>query len=331
MSHPPRPLPTTLGDEFSTAEALELGLTRTRLRAQDLVSPYYRVRRRKNVEQEAEEAAEEDHDPYADSRKQRREVRNNMKAYSTVQPEGSFFCGLTAAVEYDLPVDHPGDIEVAAFAPQRAPRAKGVKGRKIAPHLATVRERDGLLVSSPASTWAMLARDLTERKLIAIGDAIVRVPRDRFGNPHPEQALATMAELQAAADAGPRPPTTARLRAALEQVRVGSSSPLETDYRLDAVAGGLPDAVLDMEIRDDDGHLLGISEFVYPDYRLVVEVEGDHHRTDRRQWNRDIEKYRAYTSVGLEVVRLTSAHIRGAHPSAVGIVRAALRRRGWEG
>src|SRR5690606_151525 len=138
-----------------------------------------------------------------------------------LRPSGSFFCGLTAAVECGLPVDHPGDIEVAVFSPQRAPRAKGVKGRKIAPHLATVRERDGLLVSSPASTWAMLARDLSERELVAIGDAVVRVPRDRFGNPHPEQALATMAEMQAAVDAGPRPPTTARLRAALEQVRVG--------------------------------------------------------------------------------------------------------------
>src|SRR5690606_10974337 len=132
-------------------------------------------------------------------------------------------------------------------------------------------------------------------------------------------------------DAGPRPPTTARLRAALEQVRVGSSSPLETDYRLDAAAGGLPDAVLGMEIRGEDGRLLGISEFVYPDYRLVVEVEGDHHRTDRKQWNRDIEKYRAYPAAGLEVVRLTSAHIRGAYPTAVGIVRTALRRRGWKG
>ncbi|GEK86275.1 hypothetical protein GCM10007198_04050 [Microbacterium aerolatum] len=76
---------------------------------------------------------------------------------------------------------------------------------------------------------------------------------------------------------------------------------------------------------------MGISEFVYREYRVVVEVEGDHHRTERTQWNRDIEKYHAYAEAGIEVVRLTSKHIRGRHPTAVEIVRAALHRHGWNG
>jgi hypothetical protein len=106
-------------------------------------------------------------------------------------------------------------------------------------------------------------------------------------------------------------------------------SPLETDFRLGASAVGLPEPDLDVEIRDHAGHRLGISDAVYPAYRTVVEVEGDHHRTARSQWNRDIEKYAAYSTEGWEVVRLTAQHIRGPRPEAAGIVRAVLLRRGW--
>ncbi len=254
-----------------------------------------------------------------------------MRAYATVMPEESFFCGRTAAVAYDAWINHPGDLEVAVFSPRRAPRAAGVRGRKVAPHLAATTTHEGLLLSTPASTWAMLARDVTPRELIAIGDAFVQIPRDEYGRRHPDQALATISDLRAAADAGPRPRSTAHIGAVLDLIRVGSSSPLETDFRLDAEAAGLPTPELDLEIRGPSGELLGISEFVFRQYRVVVEVEGDHHRTERRQWLRDMEKYHAYAAAGLEVVRLTSAHIRGRHPPAVSIVMSALRRHGWDG
>ena len=92
---------------------------------------------------------------------------------------------------------------------------------------------------------------------------------------------------------------------------------------------GLPEPELDVEIRDASGSLCGITEIVYRKYRTLVEIEGDHHRTDQQQWDRDIEKYAAYVAEGWEVVRLTSRHIRGSHPRAVAIVREVLKRRGW--
>ena len=331
MPSPPRPLPAVLGDVFSTAQALTQGLSRRRLRAGDLLSPYFRVRRRADSVALEEKEAEEDTRPYAQSRNQCRTIMGKMRAYATAMSPGSFYCGRSAAVVHNRPIEHPGDLEVAVIAPRRAPRGKGIKGRKIAAPLVTIHEIEGLRVSSPASTWAILCRDLSERELIALGDAIVQVPRDEYGIPHPESALATITELRAAADAGPRPPATGRLRMALGKVRVGSSSPLETDLRLDAAAGGLPEPELDVEIRGPDGRLLGISEFAYPEFRLIIEVEGDHHRSSSRQWNRDIDKYRAYSTAGWETVRLTSKHIRGTHPTAVGIIHEALRRRGWAG
>lgn len=329
MSHPPRPLPPHLGAQFSTMYAREQGVSKRRLRSQDLESPFHGVRCVPAGTAPEEEDA--DTAPYAERRRKRREVMRKMRAYATVMPEGSFFCGRTAAIAYDAWIDHPDELEVAAFSPQRAPRAKGIKGRKTAPRLASVRHHAGFAVSSPASTWAMLARDVTLRELVAIGDAIVLEPRDKYGTKHPDQALATIVELRAATDAGPRPPATAKLHAALDLVRIGSSSPLETDFRLDAAAGGLPIPALDVEVRGPNGRLLGISEFMFQAYQVVVEVEGDHHRTTRKQWNRDIEKYHAYADAGLEVVRLTSTHIRGRWPRAVAIVADALRRHGWNG
>lgn len=327
MPQTPRPLPAHLGPQFAAGQAVAAGIPRSRLRAKDLVSPYHGVRRRVSFIREQEKRAREDTEPYAEDRRRRARVLADARAYSEVQPEGSFVCGRSAAVLHGLPIDHPGDLEVASIAPRRAPRGRGVKGRKAAERLVELCEVDGVTVTNPASTWAMLGRELTVRELVRLGDAIVRIPRDSYGQQHPEQALATLDDLRAAAYAGPRPPGTARLREALELVRVGSSSPLETDFRLDAAAGGLPEPELDVEIRDERGRLLGISEFVHRRYRTVVEIEGDHHRTSRAQWNRDIEKYRAYAQAGWHVERLTSTHINGH--TAVRIVGEALIRHGW--
>jgi hypothetical protein len=239
-----------------------------------------------------------------------------------------FFAGRTAAVLQGAPIDPGPELVVGVFAPARAPRCSGVRGIKVTPSLANLRTQDGVRMTTPATTWAMLAAELSVRELVTLGDSFVRIPRDSRGTLQPRLRLATISQLERAASAGRRV-GVAKLRQALVLIRVGSASPLETELRLDAAAAGLPQPDLDVEIRDGRGLLLGISEVVYPNLKVAVEVEGDHHRTDRTQWHRDIDKYAAYAAEGWEVVRLTSAHIRGDNPRAVAIVRAALVRHGW--
>ena len=251
MPTQPRLLPTSLGEEFTARDALQAGVTRRRLRALDLVTPFHGVRRTAALVADREEQDAADTDPYAAARRERRRILNDARAYRMVQPEGSFVCGRSAAAIYAAPISTTGKLEVGTIAPRRAPRGKNVSGRTVAPHLVSTRVHEGVLMSDPASTWAMLCRDLTERELVHVGDWMVRIPRDRFGSLRPEQQLATIEELRAAAHAGARPPGTDRLRAALESVRVGSASALETDYRLDAAAAGLPEPSLDEEIRVD--------------------------------------------------------------------------------
>lgn len=335
MPRRPAPLPPQLGAVFTRNQALAAGVTPRRMRAQDLETPFRGVR----VVREPESGSDRDEsgrprdrstladaEPLERDRRVRREVLRKARAYHQLMPSHAFFAGRTAAVIYGAPIAHGDELEVAVHAPARAARRRGIRGIKVAVGLATVRAHLGFPLMSPASTWAMLGAELSVRELVTIGDAFVRVPRDERGALRIGAALTTTDELRRAAAAGPRT-GAARLRAAVALIRVGSASPLETEYRLDADAAGLPEAELDVEIFDARGQRIGITEFVYRPFRVLVEIEGDHHRTSRAQWNRDIEKYAAYTAEGWEVVRLTSLHVRGGRASS--IVRDTLLRRGW--
>ncbi|MBO0980957.1 hypothetical protein [Microbacterium sp. SD291] len=331
MTHP-RPLPTGLGKHFSTAQALAAGVTRRRLRAKDLPRPFHGARCGPASEGEDDEderkSAKEDTSPLAIDRERRASTLELATAYSTVMPAGSFFVGRTAACLHGAPIDPGTELEVAAFLPGHGPRGRGIRPRKVAPHLATIVEVEGLPVSSPSSTWAMLGRDLLERELVIVGDALVRIPRDSYGRLRPAEQLTTIAQLRAEVDAGPRPPSTRLLRIAVVQVRVGSASPPETEFRLDAAAAGLPTPMLDYEVHNSAGRRIGISELAFPEFRTVVEIEGDHHRVSKTQWHRDISKYRDYEDAGWRAVRLPYAQV---HDSLVGvsIVGSVLRQRGW--
>lgn len=319
MSRTPARLPDDLGSIFRSADARRAGVSAGRLGARDLEAPFRGVRSR------SREPAERDDEPLARDRAQRADVLARASAYALVAPPGAFFAGRTAAVLHGCPITHPtASLDVAVHPPARAPRARGIRGVKVAPHLVTVVEVEGLPVASPASAWAMLARDASVQELVVAGDALVSVPRGPDGRRMPHLRRCTLDQLRAATAAGPRRGVD-RLRAALGDVREGVLSPPETELRLALLAARLPEPVLDLEIRDENGRLIGITELVYPAQRVAIEVEGEHHRTSRRQWQRDLEKYAAYAASGWEVVRVNVPQVRSGR--ATEIVRAALDRR----
>lgn len=330
MPVPPSPLPSGLGDAFTAHDARAAGVSRGRLRASDLEAPFRGVRA---VRGSLLQPTEREEDAVAFER-----IRRQARAYATTMVSHAFFAGRTALALRGVIGRHGPTLEVAVLSPLRAPRMTGVCGRRISPELVDTEpvdtgllgaeHRGRLLIATPATAWAMLAAEVGEAELVRLGDAIVRIPRDRYARHHPELQIASIEDLAAAVERGRRPGIR-RLRRALERVRVGSMSRLETDFRLSASDAGLPEPDLDVEIRDGRGRLIGIADAAYRPQRVLVEVEGDHHRTDRHQWARDIEKHAAYAAEGWELVRLTSAHIRGAQASAPALLRATLRRRGW--
>jgi len=353
---PPRPrsLPSTLGAGFSVAEAMAAGVTPRRLRAKDFATPFRGVRRRRT----GDDLTNLPENPMAFAAAVLRdEILRNAAAYLRIAGAAVFFSHVTAAVIWGLPLPlltlvlpgvrtgdimaaarrrdaasirrYAAQIDVAVIAPRRAPKSRGVNGRRLSATLTQVQVKGEFRVSSPASTWAQLATTLTVDQLIEVGDAIVFIPRRRrLERGTPDDALATPARLAAAVEAGPRAGIH-RLREALPQIRVGSASPSETRVRLACLRAGLPEPELDVDVVPGSSDPIGCTEIAYPAWRVLVENEGDHHRTDREQWDRDIEKYAACEAAGWTVVRLTGRHLRDDARPAAAKVRDALTRAGW--
>ncbi|WP_141933338.1 hypothetical protein [Microbacterium sp. SLBN-146] len=160
--------------------------------------------------------------------------------------------------------------------------------------------------------------------LIAAADAIVRV--DRLPGPSGRvlhAAMATIGDLDAAVPAGRR--GVRALREALPRVRVGSASRMETWVRLTLVDGGLPEPQLDTDVYDERGQFLGCVDLAYPAFRVAIEYEGDHHRTDAAQWHRDIVKHDDMVRAGWRVIRVTRQQLFSTPSALVARVAEALR------
>lgn len=341
MTRHPTPLPDDLGESFTVHQARAAGVTEKRLRHPSLRAPFRGVR----VQPAAEPAARaSDESPTArEARLLVAEIIRQAHALAKVMPDHWFFSHVSAAVLWGLPVPlrilrravadgrgiPPRGIDVAALGAHRASKAAGVRGHQLSPKYVTVQSVDGLRVASPASTWAMLADELSVDELVELGDAIVFIPRMRGMKRGTERdALSTLARLRAAATV-PRRAHRIRLLEAIDLVRVGSASPSETRIRLACMRAGLPEPELDFDVYTADGTAVGFTEFAFPDYKLLIESEGDHHRVDRAQWYRDIDKHTACEDAGWRVLRLAGKHVYPTAEPAVARITAALRRAGW--
>lgn len=107
------------------------------------------------------------------------------------------------------------------------------------------------------------------------------------------------------------------------RVRAGAASRPETWTRLTLVDAGLPEPAIDHDVYDARG-FIGCVDLAYPERRIAIEYEGDHHRTDSAQWNRDIEKHDRLAAAGWRVIRVTREDVFSRPGVLVGRVRRAL-------
>ena len=311
-------LPASLGAEFSVAQAAAAGVSRSRLRARDLERPFHAVRSASGV---------------PDIGAPESQMLSRARQFATAMGDSSFFGHVTAAVLWGVPLPDTAihdDLDVSVFAPQRAPRGRGVRGYTLAPTHGSVRVHPayGWRVASPATTWAMLGARLKHPyDLVAAADHLVRVPRMPGGfAPPPREAWATLAELEAAVAAGRRPGIVA-LRDALPRVRTGASSRRETWLRLILVDAGLPEPDLDHDVFDADGRFVACLDLAYPKLKIGIEYDGDHHRTDPVQWARDVDRLDRLAEEGWRIVRATKQHIFTLSGVVVRRVRTAIAAR----
>ncbi|OBI51967.1 hypothetical protein [Mycobacterium sp. E787] len=157
----------------------------------------------------------------------------------------------------------------------------------------------GVLTTNPARTAFDLACRNPVGNAVAAIDALARATRLKVAD----------AELVADRYKGRR--NIRRARRALALVDAGAQSPRETWLRLVVIEAGYPPPQIQIPVHGEYGELVAVVDLGWEDRKIALEYEGDHHRTDRRQLRRDIERYEALDTTGWITVRVAADHTRG--------------------
>jgi hypothetical protein len=171
----------------------------------------------------------------------------------------------------------------------------------------------GLPVTSVARTALDLGRHLPRRQALARLDALMRATPFSF------EDVSVLAK-RYRGTRGVR-----RLREVLALVDGGAASPKESWLRLLLIDAGLPKPTTQIPV-NDGWRSVGVLDMGWEDYMVAVEYDGDQHRTDRRQFVKDINRLAVIADLGWVVIRVVAEHRPG---DIVSRVHQALIRRGY--
>ena len=281
MPLPRRPLPPSLvGRSFTVAQAVTAQVPEHRLRSPDLHRPTKGVR--------CHRAAATLDDLAADM--------------ALALPSPWAWSHITAARLFRLPLPTPWTPGEPLHA-LRPTQSAQIRRPGFVGHRGLENRTTEVLRGHPTTTAAWTWADLASVSTLSVLDLVIA--GDAFATRDP-----TLLEELVAMGSGKGPRRGVRkLRAAAELLRSGSGSPMETRARLAFVEAGLPEPALNATVHGPDGHFLARVDFLWREAGVVVEYEGDQHRTDRRQWQNDIARVRLLEDSGLRVIRITSADL----------------------
>ncbi|MDR1293796.1 MAG: hypothetical protein LBK59_02365 [Bifidobacteriaceae bacterium] len=160
----------------------------------------------------------------------------------------------------------------------------------------------GIPACDPIEAWMQAASLATHEELVQLGDQLVR-----FNDP-----LTTMPDLRRRLSRSDRRRHVRALRRAMEDIRPGTQSILETWLRLRAFEAGLPEPLVNEPIYDKTGRFVARPDLYWPALRLAGEYDGDYHG-DPTQRLRDNDRRRRLDAQGIAVVVATKADL--ADPS----------------
>ncbi|PPG26332.1 hypothetical protein C5E10_17100 [Pseudoclavibacter sp. RFBG4] len=316
MSGPENLPDGTAAGPFSVGDGRLAGLTAGQLNSAEFTSPHRGVRMRGIATTPLEIA----------------------QAFVPRLRERSALGGVTAARVWGLPVpcrlDGDSTVHVLVPAGRNRPAGRGIRSRSIHEQFWDARDLQGAPVASPALTWATAARHLEVSELVVLGDALVATSTnyERLVRPNtpPDGArtappLASLEELAGIANAWGNREGGASLRIAAARIRCGVESPMETWTRLVIVAAGLPEPEVGVEVWNGP-EFVGRVDLAYRAQRIAIEYEGDHHRTDKRQWRKDIGRVNRLQEIDWFAIRATAAQLWPTPTRFVDQVRAALQR-----
>jgi hypothetical protein len=152
-------------------------------------------------------------------------------------------------------------------------------------------EARGLLVTNAARTAFDLARHLPRGVAVANLDALSAATG------------LTTTEVTPLIDRHPKGTRGVRqCRTSLSLMDGGAQSPKESWLRLVLIDAGLPRPVT--QIRVTDGHLVAYLDMGWEHQMVALEYDGDQHRTDRRQYVKDIRRAEMVDRLGWHVIKV---------------------------
>ena len=224
------------------------------------------------------------------------------------------------------------ELHASVPRPRRAVRIAGVRGHSLE---LTAGQVDHLLVVAPSTrellpvplvdeplTLLTCATQLSLPDVVALADAMLRRATVEG---HPDPMLAAL-------DLGPDRPGLARLKRAAPLRRFGVRSRAETLLRLMIVGAGLPEPTVAHVVQSSDLSLESWSaeaDIAWPHFRVLVEYEGDMHRTSRRRFATDVRRFDRYADEGWSAVRATRADVFDDPRELMSRLARRLRERGW--
>ncbi|NMM97239.1 hypothetical protein G1C97_0188 [Bifidobacterium sp. DSM 109959] len=198
-----------------------------------------------------------------------------------------------------LPMDCDLDsYELHTVSSSRDQRVR-VRGLPIHPHIwkhastaEKVRVDQNVYALDLFHVWAQLATHMTLESLIVLGDsmitAIARQPLLAGGRTAPM----VYGDLKRFVEDLSGFKGRLACQRALTLIMPGSDSPKESEERLALRSHGIPQPVLNYEVPGAAFRsAVAITlDMAWPEQKVAVEYDGDHHRTDKMQWRRDQEK-----------------------------------------
>lgn len=98
---------------------------------------------------------------------------------------------------------------------------------------------------------------------------------------------------------------------ALPLIMPNVDSPMESKQRLALTAHGVPMPTTNYIVPDvqfaSGAHMT--LDMAWPEHRVAVEYDGDHHRTDKQQWRRDQEKRNLLRSRSWIILEATAGNL----------------------
>jgi len=278
---------------FRSDQAADRGLTRYQLRGKAFSSPFQGV----HMSGLANEFVE------------------RCRAALLILPTGAVFSDDTAVALMGVPMLAMSQlVHVTAAAGMAQLRRRGMVGHVRDMRGQPVATYQGLPTTTPACTFLHLAARLPRSTLIGLGDAMLR------------KRVVTKAELSRELSAHLGRHGSRRARQLLPHLSAAAESVMESALRLLLIDGGLPTPEINVNVYDLFGVHIARADLLYRAQKVIVEYDGDQHRTNRQQFVSDVERLSKLASAGYLVLRFTASDVFGRPQYVLATVRAALAR-----